>query len=460
MMMENERSKLFAVCRESCFSNVFFLFLLMIVSAGWASENLPSRELMTSKGVRIESSKFLEIPEAFSKHFEYPVLSDAPIVDAVIYKNAASLMGRSYSRHTRTAPKWSHWGPGVVLPDGRVLTSLGDHGGIDGNTFIYEYDPETLIMRPVADLLSAVEGWNRGEFGFGKIHGRLSLGMDGYVYCASYWGQESGDSETLYGDRIFRYDPHNETLEDLGAPARGWGLPSTHMAPEQGLFYAETLWRRDFDQQDHKWKFLAFDVEKQEVVFMGGHEGLDYGRDFFVDDRGNAFFNNGERSLVKYDAGSSSLTDLGPVMPVSRIRRTAGPGPDGMLYATSADADDSGERVLFRFDPSNHQTEIITPIDTDTPGMDVNEDATYAYMAPRYQRNFGSDMGKPVLRTCLDDGTTKVIAFLEKALLEELGITNFPNCTFGLIVHEDIVYIQYGLANKLILVRVVPGDKK
>lgn len=415
---------------------------------------LSTADSLASTATRIESDKLLEEPEGFSFPTPYTILPYRPVVDAVSYMTPESIMGESHSPYTRTTPKWSHWGPLLVLPDGRVLSSIGDHGGIDGNSYLYEYDPQTRVLRPVGDLLSVVEDWEQGEFGFGKIHGRLSLGDDGNVYFTSYWGQEQGDNEVFEGDRLFMYNPENERITDLGMPAEGWGYPSTHMAPGHGLFYAEAVWRTDYQGENKGRRFFVYDLETESIRFMGGHEDSDYGRDFFVDSEGNAYFNGGNRTLVKYDASSNQLIDRGPIMPISRIRRTAGPDPDGVMYATSRDTDDTGQHVLFSFDPATGETETITHVPHDTPAMAIDAAGEYAYMAPRY-RDDGT--GRPLIRTSLEDGSIQVVAFLEAAVIEALDLERFPHTSYSLAVDGDAVYVQFGIAHEMVLLRVVPG---
>jgi len=35
----------------------------------------------------------------------------------------------------------SHWGEGLVASNGRYDTAVGDDLGVDGNVYLYEYDP-------------------------------------------------------------------------------------------------------------------------------------------------------------------------------------------------------------------------------------------------------------------------------------------------------------------------------
>ena len=77
-----------------------------------------------------------------------------------------------------------------MLPDGRFLSTIGDHRGADGNAYLFVYDPETRRITRVADVLSQVEH-EEGAWGYGKIHAQLvASGCD--VYLSTYWGSRHG----------------------------------------------------------------------------------------------------------------------------------------------------------------------------------------------------------------------------------------------------------------------------
>ncbi len=418
-----------------------FLLIVFMVPFGLCLAAGAGEKTLTETAVAVESDRLLSPPEDFSPPTDYTVSEHQPEVYFV-----------RYPLPDTPASPWSHWGIGALLPDGRVLTPIGDHRAIDGNSYLYEYDPRTKELRLAADLQSAVDEVGEGDFGFGKIHDRLNVGKDGKVYFGSYWGVRSGHDEKFRGERIFRYDPDKRELTDLGMPMAGWGDPSSNFSPEHNLFYGEITYRADYDNETRGRKFFAFDVETGETRFAGGHEGTGYGRDFFVDGEGNAYFNNGNRTLMKYDPEKNELQDLGPVMPISRLRRTAGPCPDGVLYATSHDKDDSGSRVLFSFDPATSETRTITAIWEDTPSMALGPAGRYVYMVPGNVRY----PGRPLVRVDIESGATEVVAFLQEAIKENFDFS--PGGSYGLVVDDDTAYIQFGIRNDLSFVTVELPD--
>ena len=72
---------------------------------------------------------------------EMVTLQDDPFVGAV-----------RYPRPEYEGNPWSQWGQGIILPDGRVLSTIGDHLGADGNSYLFVFDPDTGVMTRFADV--------------------------------------------------------------------------------------------------------------------------------------------------------------------------------------------------------------------------------------------------------------------------------------------------------------------
>lgn len=103
---------------------------------------------------------------------------------------------------------WSQWGQGLVASNGKFYTAVGDHvKDASGNSYLYEYDPATRILRSVGDIATAV-GSGAGSGGhFAKVHGQINEANDGYIYFTSYWGDmESAAADPGYdGSVLLRY---------------------------------------------------------------------------------------------------------------------------------------------------------------------------------------------------------------------------------------------------------------
>lgn len=88
-----------------------------------------------------------------------PGTDGEPRVEAVVYPRP-SYEGRP----------WTQWGQGLVLDDGTFVSAIGDHCGVNGNSYFYAFDPSSSTLRLVADVLSAV-GHQPRSWGYGKVHG-------------------------------------------------------------------------------------------------------------------------------------------------------------------------------------------------------------------------------------------------------------------------------------------------
>jgi hypothetical protein len=101
---------------------------------------------------------------------------------------------------------WSTWGGALVASNGRFYAAIGDHRTIDGNSYLFEFDPVTKELREVGDALSAVSHVP-GEYGHGKIHSQINESRDGYLYMTTYRGsaRRIAFTASFRGGVILRY---------------------------------------------------------------------------------------------------------------------------------------------------------------------------------------------------------------------------------------------------------------
>ncbi|HET6360752.1 MAG TPA: CRTAC1 family protein [Gemmatimonadota bacterium] len=101
---------------------------------------------------------------------------------------------------------WSTWGGALFASNGRFYAAISDHRTIDGNSYLFEFDPATRKLEAVGDALSAVPHV-QGEYGHGKIHSQINESRDGYLYMATYRGSRRGIAftATFRGGVILRY---------------------------------------------------------------------------------------------------------------------------------------------------------------------------------------------------------------------------------------------------------------
>ena len=101
---------------------------------------------------------------------------------------------------------WSQWGAALLASNGRFYCAIGDHLGVDGNSYVYEYDPASKRLALIGDVKTAVNHIP-GSWGHGKIHGQINEGNDGYIYMPTYWGTKRNlvFSGSYKGGVILRY---------------------------------------------------------------------------------------------------------------------------------------------------------------------------------------------------------------------------------------------------------------
>ncbi len=376
--------------------------------------------VISGSAIRMQDERFLHVPEDLSLPGEFSPAETVPVIDFVRYP----LYDLSEGPGLMSDGLWSHWGKGVVHSNGKVYTAVGNHYSIGSTSYIYEYDPETRTLKEVADVFSAVEGFDPDiHYGFGKIHGRLSEGADGKIYFAG----DAGTRKNLHlfkGSHIFSYDPETGKLKDVGRPLFGWNAPSTHMNSKDMLFYAEVhLPERHYggsfsDSYHDDYRFMVYDIELGRVVYHGSKENSTYGRAFFVDGDGRAYFYNdndrGPGVLQKYNPDDNSVRNIDLQLPGYRLRRTAGPDAEGFLYGITTDT-----QVLFRFDPVEEEIEVLHNIGTDTAGMAIDAEGGYIYYVPGTKDT--ARYGSPLVQLDIETRSQKIIAFLHKPVWKEHG---------------------------------------
>ena len=106
--------------------------------------------------------------------------------ELVLEDNGVEVEAVVYPRPDYRGKPWSQWGQGIVTGDGRFISAIGDHHGVDGNSFLYEYDLDSRNLTMFADL-GEVIGHVPGSWGYGKVHAQMVEGPCG-IYVSTYWG--------------------------------------------------------------------------------------------------------------------------------------------------------------------------------------------------------------------------------------------------------------------------------
>lgn len=344
-----------------------------------------------------------------------------PRVEAIVYPHP------SYEGHP-----WSQWGQGLVLADGRFLSAIGDHLGADGNSYLYAYSPDLGTLTLLTDVLSLTEH-EPGAWGYGKIHAQMVPGPCDEAYFTTYWGDRDGLSfgSSYQGDRLFRLDPSDDTIADLGTPVPEHGIPSLAGWAEGGLLYGEAPDPRFAEDQG---PFFVYDVARGETVFVDddpAHAGF---RSVAVDAEGRAYYSVGDGVLRVYDPQTGEARDHPDLMPGLWLRASTAPSADGTVYGVTTEPD-----VLFAIEPSG-QIRTIGPVRGYTASIALDPDGERILYVPGAHGD-SFFQGTPLISVDPETGDEEVLVELNDAAEAVLGLRLGGTYDLAVDPSRRIVYI-------------------
>lgn len=342
-----------------------------------------------------------------------------------------------YPGQTYEGKPWSNWGDGVAI-EGKYYSAIGDHKGPDGNAFVYEYDARTKKLRLLVDVRKVLK-LPEGHYTPGKIHGRLDVGRDGWLYFSTHRGSTrvTTGQHHYRGDWILRHHPPTGKTEVVArGPVGKQCIPCSVLDPERLIFYGGTA---AGDINDKRITFFAYDVGAKRLLHSGYGGPARYM--IFAKSTGRVYFAPGvEGPLYRYDPAKGGP----PVRLDAKIglRSATQETPQGCVYTVST----RGDATLWRFDVKTEKVEklgsatigsqsYITTLDADPTGR-------YLYYVPGAHGGSERD-GTPIVQFDVQTRRKKVIAFLHPFLKEQCGYT--PLGTFGSAVDPkgDKLYITW-----------------
>lgn len=330
---------------------------------------------------------------------------------------------------------WSQWGQGVVLEDGRSLSAVGDHLGRDGNSYLYELDPEAGRLTLVADVAS-VAGHEPGDWGYGKVHAQMVLGPCGEVYAATYWGTRDGIEYggSYQGDVLLRIDPERRTTESLGPVLEEHGVPSLAGWAPGGLLYAEAADPDRFDPQ--RGAFVVLDMATGERVFATPDEEDHRGfRAMAVDAEGRVLFSRTGGRLARWDPATGELTDLDLQLPGEFLRAATPPAPDGTVYLATEEPE-----VLLALEPDGTLREL-GELRGYTASLALSPEGDRLWYVPGAHGD-APEQGTPLVEVDTATGDERVVVELDPLAREALDLT--LGGTYNIAVAPDGTTLHIG----------------
>jgi hypothetical protein len=401
-------------------------FLACLTAVGWllnaacaCAEPMFPPQLPGGQSVVTLLSEELLTPSA-NLRADVVVARTPPQVDVLYYP------GQDYE-----GKPWSVWGDGLAVGT-RYYSSIGDHRAPQGNAFVYVYDAETRALRRIVDVQSVLK-LPEGHYLPGKIHSRIDLGRDGWLYFSTHRGSTRVTTDEYHykGDWILRHHPERGQTEVVAhAPLPKQCLPTSVLDPERLIFYAGTA---DGDTRAKRVMFLAYDVAQRRVLYSD--EQGPYRAAIFAPSTGRVYFQqSGSRGevlpLVRFDPQQP-----GPPQQVAAevgLRACSHETRDRHVYCVDGD-----QLWVFHTDTETAESLGPTAVGTQTYIASLDLDPLterYLYYVPGAHGGSQTD-GTPIVQYDVKTGVRKVLAFLQPACHAQTGFT--PMGTYGLAVSPD-----------------------
>jgi len=353
------------------------------------------------------------------------VAQTPPVVDFLYYP------GQNYEGHP-----WSNWGDGVATP-GKYYSAIGDHKAPDGNAYVYEYDTTTKTLKKIVDLRELLNV-PEGQYSPGKIHSRIDMGKDGWLYFSTHRGSTrvTTDEYGYEGDWIVRHNPETSTTEIVAhGPVGKHCIPCSVLDPDRLIFYGGTT---AGDRADTRHLFFAYDIAHHKLLYRGENGPGRYM--LFSRSAHRVYFTSGLAGPVfRYDPGRDAHpreldVEIG-------VRAATKETPQGYIYTVSKD-----DPMICRFDTATEKVDRIgsASIGTQTYITTIDADPTgrYLYYVPGAHGGSERD-GSAIVQFDVRTKSRKVIAFLHPILKRRLGYTPLGTFSTALSPSGETLYITW-----------------
>ncbi len=342
---------------------------------------------------------FLKAPPGLRP--EVAVAKTPPTVDFMFYPG-----------QDRPGGPWTVWGDGTVAGE-RYYSAIGDHFFPRGTAMVFEYDAAAQRLRILVDLRTFLGGAGalppEMDYAPAKIHTRVEMAADGWLYYATHRGSEKtcDDAHGYRGDWILRTHPRTGKTEIVAAqPVPKHSIPAGFVDPERMIFYGGTA--PGLDASNKQVQFLAYDLKNRRVLTVadGGFQRCA----IFARSTGKVYWDG-----KAYDPRTNRIS----ASEAPWVRSATAETPQGVVYGTTRLKAD-----LWAF---NVRTEKLEPLGSGAVGkqeytttMDADPTGRYLYYSPGAHGGAAAD-GTPVVQYDTRTRRRKVIAFLHDFYFEKYG---------------------------------------
>lgn len=315
---------------------------------------------------------------------------------------------------------WSNWGDSTAA-GGKYYASIGDHRAPAGNAFVFEYDPSAKELRKLADVQGTLK-LPEGHYVPGKIHSRLELGSDGWLYFSTHRGSTrvTTDEYHYQGDWILRCRLGGGACEVVvHAPVPKHCLPTSVLDPQRLIFYGGTA-PGSGDPDDIR--FFAFDLAQKKMLYSGPDGPARCL--LLASSTGAVYFNPGrgdEGPLLRFHPEK----DTAPKKTGCRLglRAATQETPQGTVYTVS-NGQGGSEARLWAFDVRSERSEELGPAAVGRQNyitsLDADPSGRYLYYIPGAHGGADAD-GTPIVQYDVQTRQRKVLAFLHPFYRDKYG---------------------------------------
>lgn len=339
---------------------------------------------------------------------------------------------------------WSNWGEGIVVGD-HYYSSFGNHKGIGGESFVYDYDAGDKSLRMLVDVTKYLDRPS-DVYTPGKIHGRLDMGKDGWIYFVTARGSTrvTTPENGFEGEWLLRVQPETGAIETVAYPVlAGDSVMDSVLDSERMIFYGGS---NAGDYRVKKTRFFAYDVANRKLlhdVYDGPYRLLLLSRS-----TGRVYYTGrATGDLYRYDPahGKPPQRIAGPEAFGGRIRAVTQETPAGHVYVITHGSDDT-DATVHRFDV---KTEAITKLGDAAVGEEnyitsvaVDPTGRYLYYSPGAHGSSWRE-GTPIVQFDTATGRKKVIAFLRDFYQQTYGYTPMGTFSVALDAKGERLFVTW-----------------
>lgn len=382
-----------------------------------------------------KSDDFLKPPATLRP--DVAVATTAPTVDFLYYP------GQTYAGNP-----WSNWGDGVAV-NGKYYSAIGDHFSVDsksgqaGNAFVYEYDPEKKSFRQLADVAKLLK-MPAGHYVPGKIHSRLDLGDDGWIYFATHRGSGRATSDKYHyeGDWVMRCHPETAKAEVVvRGPVPKHAIPTSVLDPKRLIFYGGTIAGASNDIH-----FFAYDVKNRKLLYTAPDGPYRYM--IFAPSTGRLYYTQSKEAgqLMRYDPdkGGEPVKIPGNIA----IRAATQETPQGFVYTVSS-GQGKADAMLYSFNTKTEEVQTLGSASAASQAyvatIDADPKGRYLYYIPGAHGGSEKD-GSAVVQFDTKTRKKKVIAFLHPFYHAKYGAALKGTYSSAVDPRGDKLYITWNVS--------------